>query len=92
MRGFPLSVVNSARNATASTVGFDGPDSVTETIVCAVADAEDASPLELRPLAEVIDADALEALVRGGGEVSVEFSYHGYRVCVSGGGQITLSD
>lgn len=92
IRGIPLSAVNCARNTTASTVDFDGPDSVTEAVVCAVADAEDASPLELRPLAEVIDTDALDELVRGDGEVSVEFAYHGYRVSVSGAGRITVND
>lgn len=68
-------------------------ETVTETVIAAVADAEGVSALELEPLAAVIDPDALNALYEDGRQdVSVEFSYHGYRVCLSGAGRVTLRD
>ena len=65
---------------------------VTEAIVGAVADAEGVSPLELQPLARVVDPDALNALFEGGGDVRLEFEYRGFSVRVSGDGQVTLED
>ena len=66
---------------------------ITEAVVRAVAEAEDVSPLDLQPLATVIDPDALEALVRDGwGNVTIEFTYQGYQVCVDGDEQVTVSD
>lgn len=81
-----------ALHATNSTENFHGPDAAIEAIVNAVAAAEGTSPLELQPLARVIDPDAIGALVRTGEDVTVEFAYCGYRVCVSGDGVVTVSD
>lgn len=73
----------------------DDNDVVT-AVVGAVADAEDASPLELDPLAKAIDPDALDALVTSLGaertSVSVSFQYAGYLVTVDGGYDVTLSE
>lgn len=66
---------------------------ITEAVVRTVAEAEDVSPLDLQPLATVIDPDALEALVRDGwGNVTIKFAYQGYQVCVDGDEQVTVSD
>lgn len=69
-----------------------------EVVACAVADAKGVSPLELRPLAEVIDPDALERLVASMGGVTdgsagtVEFTYSGYRVAVAGDGDVEVDE
>jgi hypothetical protein len=92
IRGSLCSSVNPAQHATTLSVNLQKPDSVTEAIVTAVADAEGTSPLKLQPLATVIDPDALGALVRTGEDMTAEFTYHGYHVCVSGDGQVTVND
>lgn len=78
--------------ATTSTIHLHEPEGITEAIVNAVADAEDVSPLELQPLATVIDPDALDKAIRSGNAVSVEFTYCGYLVGVSSDGYVTLSE
>lgn len=68
-----------------------GRESVTEAIVEAVAEAEDVSPLELEPLAAVVDPDALNALFQGdGSDMSLEFDYRGFSVRVSDDGRVAL--
>lgn len=84
--------MNPAQPITTSSVPLQTPDSVTETVVTAVAEADETSPLELQPLAAAIDPDALGTLVRSGEDVTVEFAYHGYHVCVSGDGRVTVSE
>lgn len=67
-----------------------------ERVVEAVADAEDADPLDLPPLFGVIDPDALDSLFSSRlgtspvGEVS--FSYGGYDVTVAADGRVTLGE
>ncbi|QLG47927.2 HalOD1 output domain-containing protein [Natrinema halophilum] len=84
--------MNPAQNTTSTTINRRGPDAVTEAVVNAVADIDGTSPLELRPLSTVIDPDALGKLVRNGEDVSVEFAYCGYNVCVSSIGKVTVRD
>lgn len=68
-------------------------EAVTEAVIEAVADEEGVSPLQLEPLATVIDPDALNALYsedrRG---VKLEFAYHGYRVRVDADGRLALDE
>ena len=71
---------------------------ITDAIVTAVADAEGVDPLELPPLWDVIDTEALEALfapTRDGGRSRrsgrVEFSYYGYEITVEYGESSTVS-
>lgn len=92
IRGPPLPSMNPSLDATTSLESFHGPETVTEAIVSAVAEAEDASPLALPPLARVVDPDALGEVMRENEDVTVEFIYHGYQVCVSGSGQVTVRD
>ena len=83
--------MNNAPAATIPSDAIDEPDELLEVVVSAVATAHGVSPLELRPRAAVVDPDALEALFRSAtGNVTVEFEYHGRRVCVSGDDRITV--
>lgn len=68
-----------------------------EAVVAAIADAEDVTPLEVRPpLATAIDPDALDAIVdslASGPEVPparVEFPYSDYAVAVDEGGDVSV--
>ncbi|MFD1685311.1 HalOD1 output domain-containing protein [Halobellus litoreus] len=65
---------------------------VSEQIVEHVASATDTDPLELPPLYESIDPDALNALVAGPGDVEITFPYAGREVCVESGGAISIVD
>ncbi|WP_158055950.1 HalOD1 output domain-containing protein [Halorussus halophilus] len=57
-------------------------------VVCeAIADAEGVSSIELDPLNDYVDVDALESLFRNSSEdsnLSVRFSAYGYTVIVEG--------
>ncbi|MFC6716148.1 HalOD1 output domain-containing protein [Natrialbaceae archaeon GCM10025810] len=70
--------------------------SVTESIVTAVADAADEDTLDLPPLWDVVDPEALDALfapMKTGASRAgrVEFDYYGYRVRVDAGESTTVS-
>ena len=65
---------------------------VSMRVVEAVAEREGTDALELtEPLYHAIDPDALDSLFEGrlGGEITVR--YHGYRVTVTGDGDVELS-
>jgi hypothetical protein len=70
---------------------------VSERVVDEVADATDTDRLDLEPLYEVVDADALDALFDqgqfggAGAPTRVSFSYAGCDVVVSTGGQVSVS-
>ena len=61
-------------------------------IVERVADRENADPLDLPPLAEAVDTDALSALFATPGRSpdSVTFAYNGYSVTVEGPEQVLV--
>ena len=67
-------------------------ESVSQTVVMAVAEATDADPLTLDPrLCEVIDPDALERLFeRDQTEVQVEFTMADCRVSVRADGSVVV--
>lgn len=73
-----------------STPGVQTHERVTEAVVSAVAEEANVSPLELEPLADAVDPDALNALFDGGTAVAVEFTYHGFAVSVSGDGRVSV--
>lgn len=81
------------------TVSHDGQwaESLTEAIVGTVSEREDCDPLELPPLYESIDPDAVEAVmtdVTGEDvreEICLEFSYAGYKFAVDGG-EVRIAD
>lgn len=66
-------------------------EDVSTTVIEAVATVTETSVLELEPLYEATDPDALEAVVRSSEWAVVEFDYHGCRVLVcSEGGVVVL--
>lgn len=66
------------------------PD-VTTAVVGAVADAKAVDPLDLPPLYEAVDPDALGDLVGGAaGGARIEFAYAGCRVVVRGDGTVAV--
>lgn len=63
-----------------------------ERIVAEVADREDVSPVDLPPLYERLDSEALRELVDSAddGILEIEFVYDGYVVVVGGDGSIRV--
>jgi len=69
-------------------------------VVETVADAEGVDPLDLEPLSRVVDTEALDALF--GPQLTIgsvpqpvseiSFEYHGYEVCVSAVGTVSLTE
>lgn len=77
-------------------VGVTEHPSVSEEVVLSVAAAKGVDPLELDPLFDVIDPEALDALYerdadRTGSPRRVEFTYEGHRVAVGEDGSVTVS-
>lgn len=67
-------------------------DELVMDIVTEIAAREGVEPTELPPLARTVDPDALHELVDGsdGNEVTVTFTYHGYDVTVTTGGEVAI--
>lgn len=72
-------------------------DSVTETIVMAVAGHEGTSPTALDPLYDVVDPDALEGITRSvatrstPGNAEITIRYHGYTVSIHSHGVVEIA-
>lgn len=66
---------------------------MTNAVVETVADYENASPEELPPLADDIDAETFHQLVSGGSELTepVRFEYLWYDVTVLPGGEVVVT-
>jgi hypothetical protein len=74
----------------------DSDEAVSETVVNAVADAKGVDPLELDPLYDAVDPDALDSLFghhAGAGSSSVELSFTMARceVLVRGAGEVVVT-
>lgn len=71
---------------------LDG-EPVSDRVLATIAAEEDTSPPALkRFLYDVVDPDALHALVHDSGfQGDVEFAYHGYQVTVHGDGRIEVT-
>lgn len=70
--------------------------SASGAVVERVAEAEGVDPLDLDPLYEAIDPDALDKLCGGVGRdgrpsARIVFDYHGYTVVVDGPDSVTLT-
>lgn len=61
-----------------------------EAVVATVADRAGADPIDLPPLYDAIDPDALDAIFRDGRPGRVSFEYVGYEVTVCGRDQVTV--
>jgi hypothetical protein len=73
----------------------DSPDAdeVFETIIDALADAADVSPMELDPIYDSIDPDALSRLMNGSdADLSVTFTHGGHNVQVYDDGMVIVRD
>ncbi|WP_436927963.1 HalOD1 output domain-containing protein [Halosimplex amylolyticum] len=85
--------MNDAPSTPTAARPYDEPRSASETVVEAVAEAANVSPLDLDPLARTLDPDALDSFVarlsKGSGG-SVEFVYNGYDVTVSSDGTVDV--
>lgn len=75
-------------------VALTSGKNASELLLERIAQREGRSPLEFDPvLYDVIDPEALDSLVtRATTDVTIEFSYLGYRVRVHGDGRIELRD
>lgn len=77
-------------------LGYSDGDSrpLGHRVLDAIADEEGTSPLAFEtPLFEVVDPDALDALFpHEGADVTVEFTYRGYRVTVHSTDRIELTE
>jgi len=76
-------------------IDWDRREPVSFTVQTALADVEDCSPVDLAPLADYVDPDALEAFFGGSpAEVatrSLSFDYQGHSVHVDGAGHVRIS-
>ena len=75
---------------------IDGTESLTEAVVRAVSAVHGCQPETLRPLAEVLDPDALDMIFdgRGNGDPRVggriSFIYSGCRITIDNGEYLTI--
>lgn len=98
MRGPSIQVneTDSQTTSTLSTTGTwerDTENTPVYAVVSAVAEAEDADPVDLPPLYNAIDPDALNDLFTSRPEQTVErvtFRYVGYDVVVRGNGEVLV--
>lgn len=64
----------------------------TERVVKAVATYTDTDPLELPPLYDSLDSDALDAVTHGLSNGTVQFQYADHSVTVHGDGTVEIAD
>lgn len=66
--------------------------SASETVVERIAHHEGVDPVDLTPLYDAIDPDALDAIIDGAEQrntpLDIEFTYHGYDVTVTSDGAV----
>ncbi|MDQ2051818.1 HalOD1 output domain-containing protein [Natronolimnohabitans sp. A-GB9] len=76
----------------------DAGERASEAVITAVADLTGISPIELEPLYDVVDPDALDSLVAharradGADTHELQFSYEGYDVDVRTDGQVRVRE
>lgn len=66
-------------------------ETLTTTVVTAIADELGASPTELKPLYSVVDTDALDRLFRPGTRGSITFDYYGCTITVDHDGAVEVA-
>jgi|GEM_PF-1186419 len=66
-------------------------DTLTETIVLELSDVTGIDPLDLPPLYDAVDVDALQQLFDRGNDVEVEFAVAGCEVTVCGRDDVTVT-
>lgn len=65
--------------------------SIVDRVLAAVAKEERCGTLDLPPLYDVVDPDALERVLQGTGVNEVSFSYHGYSISIVRNGRISVT-
>lgn len=80
---------------TRTTIRIAGDDRISDTVIDAVSAATGTDPLDLSPLYETIDPDALDRLFRGDGQrqwsvARIEFAVAGCDVSVHGDGRVVV--
>lgn len=77
-------------------ISIQGPDTVADTIVFAIATITETDPITLPPLGDVVDTDALGSIFRTPGgddpDVTVSFEYSGFLVTVHGRDRISFEE
>lgn len=74
------------------------PESLSESVIEAVADREGVDPMDLTaPLYDAVDPEALDAMVQDDAKYNesslrIEFQYYGYTISVSADGSVQVSD
>jgi len=75
-------------------IDWDRREPVSFAIQTALGEVEDCSPIDLDPLADYVDPDALEAFFSGPtadvATRSLTFEYEGYTVSVDGAGHVRI--
>ncbi|WP_251343844.1 HalOD1 output domain-containing protein [Haloplanus halophilus] len=75
-------------------IDWDRREPVSFTVQAALGDVENCDPVDLDPLADYVDPDALEAFFRGTpaelSERSLTFEYEDHTVHVDGAGQVVV--
>jgi hypothetical protein len=76
---------------------WDDGRSTSEVVVYAVAEISSRDAAKLRPLAEVIDPDALDAIFDQTGSeearnAHISFEYNGYEITIFSHGRLTISE
>jgi len=66
-------------------------DSLTETIVLELSEVTGIDPLDLPPLYDAVDVDAMQQLFDRGDDVEVEFAVAGCEVTVRGREDVTVT-
>lgn len=90
--------MSKSKEGTASSHQVQNHMHVGEAVIFAVAEAEAVSPLDLTPLTNAIDPDALHSFIESLGVKQdepvglVEFEYRGHDITVSADGSITVDD
>lgn len=75
-------------------VGSVSGESIGTAVVSAVADAKGVDPLELEPLYDVVDADAIDAIFSetdGSSSLELRFTMAGCEVVVGGAGDVSVT-
>lgn len=72
--------------------GIVDSETVANDIITSIADAMQTDVLDLPPLYETIDTEAVAELVQGDGVSEIAFSYHGRAVAIDGDGRVRVSE
>lgn len=79
-------------SASSPMAGTINDEDLVYRILTVIAERERCDLLELPPLAETLDTDALVALVEGPGVTEVSFSYYGYLVSIDCDGELQVME